>query len=342
MAHELLIENGKASMFYVGDVPWHKLGTRLEHPPASSAEAMAAARLDWEVVKVPLYISGTGRLIQMRDKFAMVRREHLDRDDCPVFGLVGRDYQPLQNRDAFRFFDPLLEQRAVTFETAGALGRGERVWVLARLQGDVRVGPDPLQRYLLLANRHDGTGSVVVKFTPVRVVCQNTLMAAFSDEGRSFRVRHDRRLGERLLETGAMLDMILSTYEELRVGFEAMRRVILDDPALKAYLASVFPEPQKANVEATQRAVQNRTIAAHFFVNGRGNQQPGVEKTLWAAYNGIAEFIDHRKPNVKATDFSHTRLQYVWFGGGAATKQRALVQALRIADPERLKALALV
>ena len=85
---------------------------------------MAAAGLDWEVVKAPLYISGIGRLIPMEDCFAIVRKDHLDRADCRPFGLVGRDYEPLQNRDAFKFFDPLLREGHVTFETAGASGAG--------------------------------------------------------------------------------------------------------------------------------------------------------------------------------------------------------------------------
>ena len=83
-------------------------------------------------------------------------------------------------------------------------------------------------------------------------------------------------------------------------------------------------------------------MAAHFYRNGEGNQAEAVKETLWAAYNWGTEYIDHRKPNVKANDFSEARLAYVWFGGAASTKQRALVRALRIADPECLQALALV
>lgn len=341
MAHELLIENGKASMFYVGDVPWHRRGTRLEKPPATSAEAMAAAGLDWEVVKAPLYISGVGRLIQMPDRFAIVRKDHLDRDPCPVFGFVGRDYVPLQNSKAFEFFDPLLNAKAVTFETAGALGRGERVWVLARLAGDIEVGPDALQRYLLLANHHDGTSSVVVKFTPIRVVCQNTLSAAFRNEGRMLRVRHDRRLEEKLQETGALLEMILKAYENLWLGFKAMRAVPLSDAQVTAYLTTVFPDPPQPTPQNAEKVKQHRAFAAHLFREGSGNQHPQVRGTLWAAYNGVTEYVDHRKPNPKAGDYSESRLNYVWFGGGATIKQRALVKALEIADRKLLGMLAL-
>jgi phage/plasmid-like protein (TIGR03299 family) len=99
---------------------------------------------------------------------------------------------PLQNVEAFEFFDPILGEGAATYETAGALGKGERVWILARLSGDFNVaGGDVIRRYLLLSNSHDGTSSLQVKITPVRVVCNNTLTLALS-QGGTLRVRHDR------------------------------------------------------------------------------------------------------------------------------------------------------
>jgi phage/plasmid-like protein (TIGR03299 family) len=342
MAHELLIENGRASMFYVERVPWHRLGTRLEKPPGSSEEAIAAAGLDWEVVKAPLYVSGVGRLIALKDRFAMVRRDHLDRPDCCPFGLVGRDYEPLQNRDAFKFFDPLIREQQLTFETAGALGSGERVWILARFKGNMTFGPEELERYLLLANTHNGTGSVTVRFTPIRVVCQNTLSAACGGKERVFRVRHDRLLDDRLEQTGELLATVLETYSHLRDGFESMLRVRLDADALDSYLSDVFPAPSsESGARALEEVQRHRRAASHLYQYGAGNQEREVQGTLWAAYNGVTEYIDHRKPNARAHDFSGSRLNYVWFGAGATIKQRALVEALQRSDPNRVAALAL-
>jgi phage/plasmid-like protein (TIGR03299 family) len=337
MAHEILIGNGRASMFYVDDEPWHGLGTKLEKAPASSAEAVVAAGISWEVMKAPVYVAGTGRLIPIEDHFAIVRKDRLDCADCKPFGLVGRDFVPLQNRDAFRFFDPLLSSGHVTFETAGALGRGERIWVLARFKGDVKIGPDELKRYLLLSNRHDGKESVTVKFTPIRVVCQNTLSAAMAGSGRAFRVRHDRLLESRLHDTGRLIEQIYESYERLETAFESLRSVSLDDAELDSYIEHVFPDPpreQDGDGSRRRRALKARLAATHLCRNGRGNSAEGVKGTLWAAYNGIAEYVDHRKLNARGSDFSHRRLRYVWFGEGAGIKQRALVCALERSKPE--------
>jgi hypothetical protein len=138
MAHELLIENGRASMFYVDNPPWHGLGTRLAAPP-TSREAIEAAGLDWTVAKVPLHVVGGTRLHEFPDRFALLREDLIGDRDCHVFGIAGREYVPLQNRHAFDFFDPLVQEGHAWYVTAGALGRGERVWIQARLTGDLEV-----------------------------------------------------------------------------------------------------------------------------------------------------------------------------------------------------------
>ena len=116
-----------------------------------------------------------------------------------VLGLVTDRYKPLQNSEAFEFFDPIVDQETAFFETAGALGDGARVWVMAKMPQVMEiVRGDECQKYLLLSNTHTGQGSVVVKFTARRVVCQNTLMLALQDGQPAFRVRHSKIMTDRL------------------------------------------------------------------------------------------------------------------------------------------------
>ena len=136
MAHELMVENGRTAMFYVNERPWHGLGTKLNAPPTSE-QAIRAAGLDWDVAKVPLYLAGGTRLHEVKDRFSLVRADTVNTAACIIFGITGRDYVPLQNVEAFQFFDPLVRGGDATYETAGALRSGERVWVLARLRGDL-------------------------------------------------------------------------------------------------------------------------------------------------------------------------------------------------------------
>lgn len=328
MAHELLLEGGGAAMFYVDQPPWHGLGTPLSRPP-TSREAIEAARLDWSVAKVPLYVAGGTRLHEVPDRFAVIREDRLGHPECPVFGIAGTDYVPLQNRDAFAFFDPLVTDGRATYETAGALGNGERVWVQARLAGDdfeVASG-DAVQRFLLLSNSHNGTSSVQVKLTPVRVVCNNTLTLALS-RGLVIRIRHDEDMPERLEHAKRVLGFVQREYDELATLFRRLAAVELTRQRALEYFQGVFPKG--TTEDTTQRALRHRAWALHFYEHGRGNEAPRVRETLWAAYNGVTELVDHRRARA-AADFTTKRLGSVWFGLGAAIKARALEVAEQMA-----------
>jgi phage/plasmid-like protein (TIGR03299 family) len=334
VAHELLIDDGQAAMFYVDKKPWHGLGTRLNAPP-NSRDAIEAACLDWAVVKVPLYVVGGARIHELPHRFAILRENEIGQEDCHIFGIAGREYKPLQNREAFEFFDPLVQDGRATYETAGALGHGERVWIQARLAGDFEVvSGDAVQRFLLLSNSHDGTSSVQVKLTPIRVVCNNTLTAALA-KGRAIRVRHDRDVRERLEHAKELLGVIEAQYLEITELFRRMAQVHFDQDRAAKYFADVFPE--RATADANRRSLENRRWALHFYEHGRGNEAPRVRHTLWAAYNGVTELVDHRKSRAVGPDVTPKRLGSIWFGAGATTKERALKLARELAGTEAVR-----
>src|SRR5687768_8669677 len=107
------------SMAYAGEVPWHRLGTRLDNP-ATAKDAIVAAGLDWEVQKQRLY-TGPERDIRVRDKYVVCRTDRLAQPDGGQLGIVGADYQPLQNEEAFSFLDPVVGEGAAVYHTMGSL-----------------------------------------------------------------------------------------------------------------------------------------------------------------------------------------------------------------------------
>lgn len=307
-------------MFYINEVPWHGLGTKLDKP-ATAREAIQAANLDWQVGKVPLF-AGSKR-IPVPEKFATVRKtSNIISKTDPVLGVVGRDYTPLQNREAFTFFDPIVGEEAAIYHTAGALGKGERIWILAKLPGHIRVvGDDIAEKYLLLSNSHDGKSSVQIKFTPVRVVCQNTLTLALGS-GSCWRVVHHQDIQQKLKQAHEMLGLIKTQFNDLEASFQNMARVKMDTNRLKEYLAQVYPDSKEPNrIELIQR---DRDWSEYFFDQGKGNRMPGVSGSLWAAFNGVTEWLDHRKSRQNEGQ----RLNSVWFGEGAKIKNRAYEVAL--------------
>jgi phage/plasmid-like protein (TIGR03299 family) len=304
---------------YVGREPWHGLGQELDHP-ATAEEAISAASLDWEVAKQPLYAGGEGFAYRVDGKFAVVPAHRWGSEECPVLGIVGADYTPLQNRDAFRFFDPIVGKGAASYHTAGALGDGERIWILAKLEGSIKVtAQDISHKYLLLSNSHDGESSVQIKFTPIRVACWNTLTMALS-KGPTIRVAHTQDLNKRLENARSALRLIDEHYKRIEESFKAMAAIRMTPIRLEEYFAVVFPDPSDVSEkQGRRRAAQNRENAAYLYEHGKGNNLPGVAGTLWAAYNGITEFVDHKA--TRRTPKEH--LESIWFGDGYQLKARA-------------------
>lgn len=302
------------SMAYYGDPPWHGLGRELPEC-ATAVQMIRAAGLEWQVEKCPLE-GPYYNLSADPTRFSLVRKARNEKEQDVLLGLVGKDYVSLQNTDAFKFFDPIVGSKAAIFHTAGSLGVGERVWVLAKLPGTIRViGDDIVDKFLLLSNNHCGKESVTVKITPIRVVCQNTLNFALLDGNQSVRVRHTGDLHKRLSEVPEMLGIINNAYNEVEKLFREFTKIRFGVVRFDHYLDGVFPRTKKQILENKRPERWNRVTALFEESNKE------IRGTLWAAYNAVTRDEDYRYSTERGSD---RRLSRVWFGSGADLKYRAL------------------
>lgn len=182
MAHQINYnqQTGKHSFFSVKEKAWHSLGQIVEACPSSS-EAMKYAGLDYTVEKRFLFtLSNEYQSVQLNSVHAEIKVPDfyatLRTDTEQVLGVVGKDYHVVQNIHAFEFFDSIVGgKEGIRYETAGALGNGERIFITAKLPEYIRVGKDDLiEQYLFLTTSHDGYGSITAAFTPIRICCQNS------------------------------------------------------------------------------------------------------------------------------------------------------------------------
>jgi len=153
------------TMFYTRVVPWHGLGVCVEET-LSSEEALEKSGLDWKVIQRPIM---TSTYDHIKGYKANIRES-----DNRVLGVVTDRYKVVQNREAFAFTDALLGE-GVTYETAGSINEGRKVWLLAKLPDNYTMEGEQIEPYLVFSNTHDGSGAIKVAMTPIRVVCQNTL-----------------------------------------------------------------------------------------------------------------------------------------------------------------------
>lgn len=245
--------------------------------------------------------------------------------------IVGQRYVPIQNASAFAFFDSLIGEGHAVYETAGSLDQGRRIWLLAKLPGDVWVTPeDAVGKYLLLTNTHDGKSPLRALFTPIRVVCENTLRAALEGGLSSgVSIRHVGDTLEKAKVAQRLLGITLKYFDTFADQAGAFASHSMKTDALAQYFKSLVPDPKDAD---PSRAVATRQTLVRLFETGKGNDLPTVRGTLWGAVNAVAELVDHERPTRAKAGESQAlnRWKSAQFGPGAALKERAWSDALRV------------
>jgi phage/plasmid-like protein (TIGR03299 family) len=314
MAHNLEIVDGEASFAYTGERPWHRLGTQVPGL-MTTREAIVAGKLDWSVTKRELRTADEDALA-IPGRFAIVRD-----DNKTVLGTVGRDYTTVQNVEAFAPFDEVLGPSNARIETVGALGRGERIFAMARLHdGAFEPAPgDPVEPFFLMTTAHDGSGCVSLVFTSVRVVCQNTLTAALRGARAEIRVKHTKGVHEGLKLAPKILAASQGYWTRLRETFTAMANRQADRARVRDFLKKLFPDHVNDDGEVVPTAhvlALREKVEALFDGGAVGADLAG--STDWGLFNAISDHIE-RGRRVPSDAWVSSVL-----GSGAGLRQRAL------------------
>jgi phage/plasmid-like protein (TIGR03299 family) len=210
---------------------WQVIGTVIAKN-ATSAEAMIQAGLNFEVMKRPnLHALPSGNNIISDNSFYTFRTDN----EAILGDKIGKDYQVVQNVNAFEFFDSIVGGNSqIRYESAGALGYGETTYITAKLPDYIKVGRnDLIDQYLFLTSTHDGLGCITIAFTPVRIWCSNTLNAALNNCSNCIKIRHTASAAEKLKGAHKMLGLTDQLSVELEAIFNRWARVRITDPQVK-------------------------------------------------------------------------------------------------------------
>ena len=305
------------SMAFIGQLPWHGLGTKLDAPPTVEA-GLRAAGLDWRVGL---------KSLQTSDGQVVTHKATYRESDGKILGVVGPSYHPLQNAEAFAWFQPLLTTGEVELHTAGSLDGGKKVWVLGRINRPASeiVPGDVVEKYVLLSNSHDGSRAVRVGFTPIRVVCNNTLSLAHGDQAsKLIRCLHFGNVVKTLDQIREVMNTANSEFEATAEQFRLLARRKVNRKDLEKYVRIVFGFDADEEVKPVTQTIFNAVL--DLIANGRGNSLPGVDGTLWAAYNGVTEYLTYSRGKTQ-----DNRLDSLWFGDSAQVSRVALEAAIAMA-----------
>ena len=317
MAHELEMINGEAQMAYVGDVPWHGLGTKVEHD-LTPGDFQKVAGLDWTVEKQPL-TTATG--IPIKNKEALVRTS-----DNSVLDVVGTGWNPVQNSEAFEFFHDYVMAGDMEMHTAGSLKDGQMVWALAKTKESFELFKgDQTDNYFLFTNPHQFGKSINIRMTPIRVVCNNTLTLSLSqDTDKMVTVNHRKAFDPDMVkEQMGIAKEKMEQYKSM-AAFLGGKRATGDN--VIQYFNEVFGAPAKAKEDGVLPFTsRNAKIAMENL-----NTQPGAnfaQGSWWQAFNSVTYMTDHLQGRE-----GDSRLQSAWYGRNRKVKLNALDKALEYAE----------
>ena len=335
------------TMAYAGQVPWHGLGQKVEHT-LTPEEMLKAAGLDWTVSKRPVYYAdkpNTWDLNDPRGEAAMLRaNDHyvVVRDtDNRVLSHCGEGFVPFQNHETMSFFKKFTEAGHMEMDTAGSLSDGERIWGLAKIKKGFKLaGGDNIEGYLLMANSHKVGSAMTIMFTPIRVVCNNTITLALNQEGMTgkFRVLHLQMFDEEIMQAA---ETALGISGEQMKQFQEQSEFLASKKATKDqvdnFIAELF-QPKLLIERGKSKEADLPQLHEEFSKTSQsileaietspGHDKASAKGTWWGALNGVTYVMDHQK-RAKTRDHA---LNSAWFGTAAQTKRKAMTKALEFAN----------
>lgn len=310
MAHEIEIIGDKAQMAYAGDVPWHGLGTAVPRD-VTPEQMLKVAGLDWEVNKRPMFFTDDNNNPIMTEEFALVRSS-----DNKHLTTVSSQWNPVQNLEAFEFFNDFVLTGDMEMHTAGSLKGGKMVWAMAQIKDSFELfGGDKVEGYLLFSNPHEFGRSIDIRFTPIRVVCNNTLTMALDGAAKySVKINHRQRFDAD--EVKSVLGIASERLAKYKEQAEFLGKKKFTNESITEYFKRVFPTLSKDDDQLSRQAEEAMAVL---------HTQPGAhfaEGSWWHAFNTITYLTDHKLG--RSVD---TRLTSAWYGQNRIKKEQALLLA---------------
>lgn len=351
--------------FTKNGVPW-SLGVDVTDCNTSH-EVMQKAKLNWSVKKcdlvaqMPFTLGGNNEITEidamngtfsrngfiyrnLQDAYATYRTDK----NIPL-GLVKSKYEVVQNMDAFTFFDEAIGPDKCVWDNAGCLGYGHKIYVSAKIKLTTELtlsngSKDPIDNYLIFTNSHDGTSSLTVMFSPVRVFCTNCLNSALNKADSYIRIRHTESAKDKLHQGAEILRIACDKAKDAQQLYEALYTIKMKDEEVLRYLANLnltdkereallsydpkfgyqkLIERNYMTLEATGISVRKANTIQNMFeyyMGGIGQQE--IAGTAWGAYNAVTGFYS----NVANLEGAK-RFESLLYGNAQNVMQKSIVSA---------------
>lgn len=277
--------------------PWHQLGTDITNAQ-NVDEAMTLAGLNYVVEKKPIY-DANGRVIN--GFFA-----NTNTSNDTVMGIVKKNYQIVQNIDAFDFTNNLVNE-GVDFEKAGTFHHGNAAWLLAKMPETEILG-DATAPFLVFVNSFDGTGAVRVAMVPMRIACSNALNFALKHAVRSWSTKHVGDIYGKLEEAKYTLGLANNYLTALNEEAEKLAIKPMTDNEFAKIFDSIMP----INANDSARKIRNvEDIKTAMFDALKAPDLANFNGTAYQKVMAMTDALDHIEPARMTDTFAENRWQKI-------------------------------
>ena len=317
MAHEITKTD---KMVYFGQKPWHNLG--IEMPNLMTASEAYTTAFGWYVKSEPIYIKVGDQFVEADKSY----RANVRSDTNDVLGVVSDQYQIVQPIEAFSFFDEVtMDPNGPKYVTAGSLKGGKKMWLLAKMPNFINIcDEDKYEEYILLYNSFDGSTGVQMLWTPIRVVCNNTLTWALNRAGDAniYKAKHFLN-SVQVTKAQDFLGILRNNQQELKeLSLQLLNTPCSTDRAIEFY-SQLFPDAAIAKMP-NQKSTGPVLKIMDLWENP--NDFKSMYGTAYYALNQLTDFIDHHG----SFRNQESRMENIMYGAKAELKQKAMDLAIEM------------
>lgn len=296
MAHGLMDYDWMVS---AKERPWHGIGTVVEDAPTSD-EAIKLAKLDWDVVRVPVMANG----VEIPNYFCNMRNDV----NLPL-GIVKGRYKIVQNTEAFDFVDNIIGNDEIEchYETAGSLFNGKKIFLLVKLPNKNILGDD-VENYLFFTNSHDGSSALTAGLTNIRVVCNNTLQMALKGAQRTWNCRHTESITNKKQQAQEALGLAVKYIDTMEESAEKMAQQKINE---EKFFRRLFEADYiKGQCEKNKELIIERI---NTIYNEKDDLQ-NFKGTAWGLYQATCDYVSNAKPFRQTETYKENKLNKFFVG----------------------------
>lgn len=302
---------------------WGNFGFIVPQITKTAAQAMSKANLNWTVESKDIQVVAGKKI---NGKVAIVRT-----DTQEVLGIVNSSYKSIQNSQVFSFLDKIIQQGDAVFYAAGFIGKGEKVWLLIKLNDDIILpSKDSVQKLILFSNAHDGRGAIRAYFLPIRETTQTLLNISFGKRvEQGIALRHVGNVQQRIDESKKIFDLASIFYQKFDDSVHKLYKSSFDTRKVELLIESAFSD---YSLESTRTKNNLEKIKKqHEF---ESKKFPSSSNSAWSWFCSIVNYIDYDRLS-KGSDHSKktsNHLESLFWGNGLLLKQKTWETILSLAE----------